>query len=76
MSRRGREEDAPRTTPSEAVGESGDARARREAEDAMLGPRRASHSDKDHDSDREGDEEAGGPGTTGATGDPRREVPD
>ncbi|MEU2548757.1 hypothetical protein ABZ618_25515 [Streptomyces roseolus] len=48
MSGRGREEE-PRTTPSEAVGESGDAQARREAEEAMLGPSRAAHTDKDRD---------------------------
>ncbi|MFH9955713.1 hypothetical protein ACH4OX_16035 [Streptomyces roseolus] len=59
MSGRGREEE-PRTTPSEAVGESGDAQARREAEEAMLGPRRAAHTDKDRDG-----EESGGSGAAG-----------
>ncbi|MFE6222533.1 hypothetical protein [Streptomyces sp. NPDC057854] len=72
MGGEGREKDAPRTTPSEAVGESGDAQARREAEEAMLGPRRASHTDKDHDQDQDHDEESGVQGTAG----PRREVPD
>ncbi|MFH9740795.1 hypothetical protein ACH4MA_24325 [Streptomyces roseolus] len=59
MSGRGREEE-PRTTPSEAVGESGDAQARREAEEAMLGPRRAAHTDKGRDG-----EESGGTGAAG-----------
>ncbi|MFF7813277.1 hypothetical protein ACFZCF_15375 [Streptomyces sp. NPDC007945] len=62
MSGGGREEE-PRTTPSEAVGESGDAQARREAEEAMLGPRRAAHTDQDHDR-----EESGGTDADGADG--------